>query len=604
MPFDFSTRRNISPTEQGGAPAVLIPTTIPPSVVSQTVYPPEGCDGFNEVSVPGVTAAIDPNITPANIVKGCNILGVVGESSAVAPKEFARYMVRDNGEVDVSDKNLTGVFNDIKTVGNYAFYGAFSNSNVTGDISFPNCNYIYNNSFANAFCNTNITSVSFPNQIYLHYAPSGFERCFYGCKNLTSVNLNLGYAGIRNVFAGAFIGCSNLTDVNINFSYPGGISIFQNAFTSCSNLTHINFSFVNNSSYENQFTGAFSYCSNLIDADFSNLTNISSTNGFSYTFSGCTNLTKVYFSNLYSISVSTFNTLSGIFSGCTNFTQGDVFSSLYLVTSSRTGNTNIFANAFRGTGDIENFEFSNLATARGTNVFNWAFANSNIKNLRFPGLFETNQSTVFGSYMLRNVSDCMVHFPKNKESEMSSWSHVISGFGGTNTVVLFDLPNTDINAQNIGYYNISESGIIGENNFAVGASSNCDNAWLAFTTNNNTGWQSSSEEIIRYFDIYFPESSALREIDFNTYNSVNMITNAPTFINICTSDDGVDWIQQSASFSTPINSSSYIEKRIILSSPRFYKYYRIYFNSYNNDSSYVTTINSTYINGVFRYITE
>ena len=64
MPFDFSTRRYISPTEQGGTPAVLTPTTIPPSIVSQTIYPPEGYDGFNKVVVPGVSLeslTIDPS---------------------------------------------------------------------------------------------------------------------------------------------------------------------------------------------------------------------------------------------------------------------------------------------------------------------------------------------------------------------------------------------------------------------------------------------------------------------------------------------------------------------------------------------------------------
>jgi hypothetical protein len=65
--------------------------------------------------------------------------------------------------------------------------------------------------------------------------------------------------------------------------------------------------------------------------------------------------------------------------------------------------------------------------------------------LSFPAL----KTTSFGSYtnqfadMLSGVTGCTVHFPSNLQAVIGSWSDVTSGFGGTNTTVLFDLPATE-----------------------------------------------------------------------------------------------------------------------------------------------------------------
>lgn len=69
---------------------------------------------------------------------------------------------------------------------------------------------------------------------------------------------------------------------------------------------------------------------------------------------------------------------------------------------------------------------------------------TSLTTLSFPAL----TSTSFGSYtnqfnyMLKGVTGCTVHFPSNLQSVIGSWSSVTSGFSGTNTTVLFDLPAT------------------------------------------------------------------------------------------------------------------------------------------------------------------
>ena len=58
---------------------VLNPLSVTPSTSAQTIYPESGVeDGFSDVSVAAVTAAIDNNITAGNIKEGVTILGVTG----------------------------------------------------------------------------------------------------------------------------------------------------------------------------------------------------------------------------------------------------------------------------------------------------------------------------------------------------------------------------------------------------------------------------------------------------------------------------------------------------------------------------------------------
>lgn len=59
-------------------PASLTTQTITPTTSAQTVTPTSPYNGFSAVTVPAVTAAIDSNITAANIKSGVTILGVQG----------------------------------------------------------------------------------------------------------------------------------------------------------------------------------------------------------------------------------------------------------------------------------------------------------------------------------------------------------------------------------------------------------------------------------------------------------------------------------------------------------------------------------------------
>lgn len=94
---------------------------------------------------------------------------------------------------------------------------------------------------------------------------------------------------------------------------------------------------------------------------------------------------------------------------------------------------------------ISTANFPSLTKISFQSLFRGFMSCPNLQSVSFPAL--TSQS--FGTYtnqfnqMLQGVTGCTVHFPSNLESVIGSWSDVTSGFGGTNTTVLFDLPATE-----------------------------------------------------------------------------------------------------------------------------------------------------------------
>lgn len=152
-----------------------------------------------------------------------------------------------------------------------------------------------------------------------------------------------------------------------------------------------------------------------------------------YAFFNSTGLTSVDLSSLESVSGSYAFYYAFSSTGLTSVDLGG----LTTITAS-----NAFNNAF-GTG-LTSVDLSSLESVSGSYAFYFAFTNTSLSSLSFPSL----TSNSFGSYtdqfhsMLNGVNNCTVHFPSNLQSVIGSWLDVTSGFGGTNTTVLFDLPAT------------------------------------------------------------------------------------------------------------------------------------------------------------------
>lgn len=207
------------------------------------------------------------------------------------------------------------------------------------------------------------------------------------CYNLT--NITLPTITDDSILVGAFSGCTSITST-------------KNLFTG---VTTIN-------SEGRKFYETFRDCTSLLATGLDDLQIIkcgsSYMDGLQRTFIGCTNLTSTGLNNLREVQ---YHGLDSTFQECINLT---------------------------------NEEFASLNTI-GDYALQDAFHGcTNLTSLSFPAL----NSNSFGSSttqfidMLQGVTGCTVHFPSNLESVIGSWSDVTSGFGGTNTTVLFDLPAT------------------------------------------------------------------------------------------------------------------------------------------------------------------
>ena len=199
---------------------------------------------------------------------------------------------------------------------------------------------------------------------------------------------------------------------NFSFSLPSGATnvgsyALYYAFYRCSSLTSVGLSSLTAVSGYNALYYAFNSCSNLTSVDLSSLTTVSGGNAFGNAFNSCSNLTSVDLSSLTTVSGDT--AFSGAFSYCYGLTS---------------------------------VSFPALATITGISVFNYAFRNcSSLTSVSFPALTTSSfgsRTDQFNS-MLSGCTGVTVHFPAAIQSTIGSWASVTSGFGGTNTTVLFDL---------------------------------------------------------------------------------------------------------------------------------------------------------------------
>lgn len=241
------------------------------------------------------------------------------------------------------------------------------------------------------------------NETGVFYQTGVLESTFRDCPNLKSADIsNLKTVGTGNHhIRSTFYNCPSLTEVDLG-SLTKIDQLYQ-TFYGCTSLTNVNFS----SLEEAGFWGTFYGCTSLETLNFSKLRILKHNRD---TFTNCTKLRSIDFSSLERIEA--FKTHSeSCFSGCNS---------------------------------LEELSFPKLNFIHGGGLWGAFSSCRNLKNIYFYSL----NSTSFGSYtnqfnnMLSGVTGCTVHFPSNLQSVIGSWSSVTSGFGGTNTTVLFDLPAT------------------------------------------------------------------------------------------------------------------------------------------------------------------
>lgn len=265
---------------------------------------------------------------------------------------------------------------------------------------------------------------------------SGANACnsmFRGCTGITSVDLSsLTTVSGANACNNMFRDCTGITgalDLS-SLTTANGTNACSYMFQGCTGITgKIDLSSLTVGYCNYMFYG----CTGITSVDLSNL----KSGNISYMFSGCTGLTGAI--DLSSLGYS--NGISSVFNGCTGITSVDL--------SSLNEFSNNAANLFTNCTSLTSVDLSSLATIYASGAFQNAFRNcTSLTSLSFPAL----NTTSFGSQyvnqfnnMLSGVTGCTLHFPKNLDPQTGKTT--ISGltgypnFGGTDTVLVFDLPS-------------------------------------------------------------------------------------------------------------------------------------------------------------------
>ena len=154
---------------------------------------------------------------------------------------------------------------------------------------------------------------------------------------------------------------------------------------------------------------AFYNCPGLTNLNLSGLTVISGEWACNYMFAWDTNITSIDVSNLTTISGQ--QSCAYMFYACSGLTS---------------------------------ITFTNLTTITGNLACNYMFSRcTNLTSISFPALTSTSfgiRTNIF-SNMLSQITGCTLHFPSNLSSVVSGLDGY-PNFGGTNTVLAFDLPAT------------------------------------------------------------------------------------------------------------------------------------------------------------------
>ena len=195
----------------------------------------------------------------------------------------------------------------------YMFYGC---SNLTRiDLSFFDTNNVINMSYMFYDCSNlvkiDLTSLRIKNVINMSYM-------FYSCCNLEKIGLVFNTKNVINMSC-MFCNCYNLKEINFSSLDTINSNNMMSMFCNCSNLVNINLSSFNTKNVTTM-NSLFFHCSNLIKVDLSSFDtkNVISMNGL---FSGCSKITNIDLSSFDTKNVSNMN---GVFSGCSKLESIDL----------------------------------------------------------------------------------------------------------------------------------------------------------------------------------------------------------------------------------------------------------------------------------------
>ena len=139
---------------------------------------------------------------------------------------------------------------------------------------------------------------------------------FFGCQNLTSLDLsNFKTENVQNM-SGVFLGCQSLTSLNLSNFKTKNVQKMSLMFRDCKNLTSLDLSNFKTENVQDMYS-MFSGCSSLTSLDLSNF-NTKNVQDMSSMFRDCQSLTSLNLSNFKTEKVQD---MYSMFSGCQNLTS-------------------------------------------------------------------------------------------------------------------------------------------------------------------------------------------------------------------------------------------------------------------------------------------
>ena len=233
----------------------------------------------------------------------------------------------------------------------------------------------YNNvgEICKALGNVTIKNIVFE-ESFKTYAPTSLKEFFYNCTSLETIS-GLEYLNTANItdMSSMFYGCSNLTSLNLTKFDTKNVSSMYFMFYGCSNLTSLNLTNFNTKNVKNMY-GMFGDCSNLNSLDITNF-NTAKVTDMGNMFLGCSNLTSLDLTNFNTAKVTDMH---GMFKGCsaltsldlTNFNTTEVRDMnrmFYMLDESSTALTTIYVSDNFVTTNVQNgkYMFKNCTKLKG-----------------------------------------------------------------------------------------------------------------------------------------------------------------------------------------------------------------------------------------------
>ena len=231
----------------------------------------------------------------------------------------------------------------------------------------------------------NITSIDFGENFNTANV-TNMSSMFYGCYNLTSLNLsNFNTANVRDM-DGMFWGCTSLTGLDLSNFNTENVIYMGFMFDSCISLTSLNLSSFNtylssfNTSNVTNMSNMFSKCNSLTSLNLSSFNTANVRDMYSMFFS-CTSLTGLDLSN--------FNTENVISMGCMFYSC----SSLTSLNLSRFNTSNVrnMSEMFDSCSSLTSLNLSNFNTA---NVKYMQYMFCNCSRLTSLNLYNFDMSSI------------------------------------------------------------------------------------------------------------------------------------------------------------------------------------------------------------------